>query len=115
MKCMGEVMNLFKQKSLWLEYPEDHDINTEIGPKLLFLLGIDWYTYNQRPRYISRYASSTYSIDSNNTQQAYNKILRITFYLTYWQFHVSFKIDKMPYTTQAEYLQWRKHDAKGNN
>jgi hypothetical protein len=99
-----------KTKSLWLEYPEDHEVSEDIGPKLLFLLGIDWYTYNERPRYVPKYLKE----DTNNKKD-YNKVLKVIFYLTYWQFHASFKIGKMPYTTQAEYLHWRKHDVKRNS
>jgi hypothetical protein len=100
---------LYKDKRLWLEYPEDHDFNEKLGPKLLFLIGIDWYVYNQRP---IRPSARRQTFDIVKT---YHKTFNITFYLTYWQFHASFKICKMPYTTHAEYLTWRKHDAKGNS
>lgn len=96
---------LYKDKRLWLEYPEDHDLSVNLGPKLLFLIGIDWYVYNNRP---VRPSSRRQMLDIVKT---YHKTFNITFYLTYWQFHASFKIGKMPYTTHAEYLTWRKHGS----
>lgn len=99
---------MYKDKRLWLEYPEDHDFDEKIGPKLLFLIGIDWYIWNARP--VSLRKSRPLDV-----VRTYYKTLNITFYLTYWQFHASFKIGKMPYTTHDEYLTWRKNDSQRNS
>lgn len=90
-----------KNKALWLNSPTDlNDEEYDTAPRALFLIAIDWFVGSERPY-----------MTIEKPPKDYYKFFTFKIYLTYYQFCVKVRLNKMSYRTKDEYLQWRKHDA----